>query len=116
MLRAVEKKVKEEHNKYLLRPFKTHEVKDGFSMHLDKSPGPNGMNPAYFQTYWDIVGKEVTSTCIKHLKEGIIPEVMNSAQIVLIPKKSKPDRILDLHPIALCNVLDIIIAKILAKY
>ena len=87
MLRAVEKKVKEEHNKNLFRPFETHEVKDGFSMHLDKSPGPNGMNPAFFQTYWDIVGQEVTSTCIKHLKEGIIPEVMNSTQIVLIPKK-----------------------------
>ena len=55
MLRAVEKKVKEEHNKYLLRPFETHEVKDGFSMHLDKSPGPNSMNPAFFKligTLW----------------------------------------------------------------
>ena len=55
MLKAVEKKVKEEHNKYLLRPFETHEVKDSFSMHLDKSPSPNCMNPTFFKligTWW----------------------------------------------------------------
>ena len=47
----------EEHNQFLLRSFQIQEVEEAiFSMHPDKAPGPDGMNPAFFQTYWDIVG------------------------------------------------------------
>lgn len=31
-----------------------------FSMHPDKSRGPDGMNPAFYQQFWDVVGKDVT--------------------------------------------------------
>ena len=36
----------------LSRPFEIQEVKEAiFSMHLDKAPGLDGMNQAFFQTY-----------------------------------------------------------------
>ena len=28
-------------------------------MHLDKSPGPDGFNPAFYQRFWDLVGDDV---------------------------------------------------------
>ena len=54
ILGNVEKKVTDEHNRYLLRPFDAQEVKDAISsMHTNKSPGSDGMNPAFLQAYWE---------------------------------------------------------------
>ena len=59
----------------------------------------------------NMVGQEVTTTCLKCLNDGSILEAMNSTQIVLIPKKAKLCRIYDLRPIALCNVLYKVLAN-----
>ena len=48
-------------NSSLIRPFEAQEVKEViFAMHPDKSPGPDGMDPGFFQEFWDIVGLQVT--------------------------------------------------------
>ena len=31
-------------------------------MHPDKSPGPNGMNPAFYQKIWSIVCKDIVTS------------------------------------------------------
>lgn len=37
------------HNQLLLEPFTASDVTEAlFSMHPDKSPGPDGMNPAFY--------------------------------------------------------------------
>ena len=47
-------------NEFLLAPYTDIEIEDAlFSMHPDKSPGPYGLNPAFFQRYWHIMGQEV---------------------------------------------------------
>ena len=52
IFRCVKQKVTTLQNQELIRPFKGHEIKDAiFSMHLDKSPGPDGMNPGFFQHF-----------------------------------------------------------------
>lgn len=44
-------------NDELVRPFDSTEVKEAvFGMHLDKSPGEDGLNPGFFQKCWDVVG------------------------------------------------------------
>ncbi|CAH9063489.1 unnamed protein product [Cuscuta europaea] len=79
----------------LLRPIRPEEVKEAvFDMHPDKAPGSYGMNSAFFQAYWDIVGPEVVQ-----LYSGIFKE-LNLINLVLIPKKDKPDNLGDWRPIA----------------
>lgn len=44
-------------NEALTQEFTECEVKDDlFAMHPDKSPGSDGMNPSFYQKFWDIVG------------------------------------------------------------
>lgn len=98
---------------FLLQPFEEKEVKAAlFSMHPDKSPGPDGMNPAFFQNYWDITGRHVISSCLNFLNNGFLPVHLNDTSLVLISKKKNPEFMTDLRPISLCNVLYKIISKV----
>lgn len=55
------KKVSDEHNKELTLPMTNEEVKKAvFAIHPKKSLDPDGLNSAFFQTYSNIVGTEVT--------------------------------------------------------
>ena len=112
----VPRRVTEEQNRYLLNPFEAEEVKTApFSMHPDKAPGPDGMNLGFFQTYWDIVGEQVTSACLDCLQNCRLPLGINDTTLVLIPKKEKSTKLPDLRPISLSNIIYKIIAKVLAN-
>lgn len=55
-------------------------------MHPTKASGPNGFHAAFYQRYWSLVGKEVTSLAFNFLNsEGSIEEI-NQTFILLIPK------------------------------
>ena len=71
-------------NRFLLADFDAQEIKDViFSMHHDKSPGPDGMNPGFFQSYWDVVGEQVTKACLEVLKYKSLSKEWNETWIVL---------------------------------
>lgn len=56
--------VTEEQNAQLIKTISKEEVKDAvFSMHPGKSPGHDGLNPAFYQVYWSIVGNDVVKFC-----------------------------------------------------
>lgn len=84
-------------------------------MHPDKASGPDGLNPAFFQQFWPSLGREVFETCKGWLNQCKFPNELNETNVVLIPKKENADRMTDLRPIALCNVLYKILAKVLAN-
>ncbi|XP_019198180.1 PREDICTED: uncharacterized protein LOC109192007 [Ipomoea nil] len=86
-----------------------------FQMHPDKSPGPDGFGPGFFQYFWDIVGGEVTAFCRCFLDSAKLPGGANDTLVVLIPKKARPESMKDLRPIALCNVIYKIVAKVCAN-
>lgn len=82
-------------------------------MHPDKASGPDGLNPAFFQHFWNLIGKEVFICCQQWLVEASLPATVNDTTLVLIPKKDSVDDPKDLHPIDLCNVFYKIVAKVL---
>jgi hypothetical protein len=57
----------------------------------------------------------VVKEVLQVLRGGSIPEGWNETVVVLIPKVQNPDRIKDLHPISLCNVVYKLISKVLAN-
>lgn len=108
--------VTEEQNTALLLPFSELDVKDALdSMHPNKAAGMDGLNPAFFQKFWSIVGKDVSEECLRIINSGSIPPQLNQIAIVLIPKRSHLQSMNDLRPISLCNVIYKIIAKMLAN-
>ncbi|XP_019168807.1 PREDICTED: uncharacterized protein LOC109164714 [Ipomoea nil] len=60
ILDCLDNRVSAGQNAMLLREVSAEEVKGAlFAMHPDKSPGPDGLSPAFFQNYWAIIGSEV---------------------------------------------------------
>ncbi|XVE49462.1 hypothetical protein DITRI_Ditri01bG0084300 [Diplodiscus trichospermus] len=116
IFQAVQTCISPTQNNELVSEFTLEEVKEAlFSMHPDKAPGPDGMNPAFYQRMWDIVGKDITDACLQFLNGCFLPEGLNDTNIILIPKKECPEFITDIRPISLCNVLYKIVAKVLAN-
>lgn len=95
----------------------THEeVKQAvFSMYPDKSPGIDGLNPVFFQTYWSIVGRDVVKFCQDYIRNGELLNGINQTLICLIPKIKVPQDMTDLRPISLYNVLVRILSKVLVN-
>jgi hypothetical protein len=55
----------------------------------------------------------VTQEALNVLNGGQLPEGWNETTIVLIPKVKNPDKLKDLRPICLCNVVYKIVSKVL---
>ncbi|CAN0861736.1 LINE-1 reverse transcriptase homolog [Linum grandiflorum] len=100
----------------LCLPITAEEVKVAlFSIPEDKSPGPYGFTSCFYKVMWDIVQDDVVAAILQFFETGIMPKVVNSTLISLIPKKANATHIRDFWPIACCNVLYKCVAKILAR-
>lgn len=83
-------------NKVLAEAFEQEEVVMALKqMHPRKAPGPDGMAALFFLNYWDIIGPAVSGAMIEALNTGTIPNQLNHTFITLIPKKKRPDFIVD---------------------
>jgi hypothetical protein len=80
-----------------------------------KSLGLDGYSAGFYQKVWTTVGDEVTKAALSFLNGGPFDTVLNSTNIVLIPKVSTPSKLTDYRPISLCNMLYKIIAKVFAN-
>ena len=80
-----------------------------------KAPGPDGMPPLFFQTYWIDVGMDITQAMLSCLNSGSIIKSINHTFITLIPKVNNPERVSDFRPISLCNVIYKIVSKVIAN-
>lgn len=108
--------ISQEQNLQLIKDFSFEEFTIATKqMHPDKASGPDGLNPAFFQNFWPVMGKEIFEYCKDWLHTKKFPGELNSTNVVLIPKKENASCMKDLRPIALCNVLYKILAKVLAN-
>lgn len=80
-----------------------------------KAPGPDGMPPLFFQTYWPDIGTNITEAVLSSLNLGSLLKSINHTFISLIPKVKNPKRVTEFRPISLCNVIYKIISKVIAN-
>lgn len=84
-------------------------------MKPDKSPGPDGFIPTFFQRLWKLIGTDVYECCVRWLNDMDFSSTPNDTNVVLIPKCKCPQTMKDPCPISLCNVLYKILSKVLAN-
>jgi len=73
------------------------------------------MNLFFYQKFWDIIRDDVSAAVLSIFHGHPIPPALNRTFLVLIPKKHKPDLILDFRPISLCNVIYKLVTKVIAN-
>ncbi|KAL9675743.1 hypothetical protein QQ045_003949 [Rhodiola kirilowii] len=113
---GIPKLVTKEMNDMLMAPFTEGEVKRAlFQMHPTKAPGLDGFSVIFYQSNWSIVGQDVVNEALNCLNNGILNTKINETLIVLVPKVKKVERVEELRPISLCNVIMKIITKALAN-
>ena len=117
VLASVDRVVTGEMVRNLVRPYTVEEVRIAlFQMHPSKAPGLDGMSPFFFQRFWHIVGHDVIEAVLSCLHSGRYLHKMNYTYIILIPKKSNPQNIMEYQPISLGNVVSRLISKVLANW
>ena len=108
--------ITDEDNQMLTEPFSFDEFKTtAFSMQANKCSGPDGFNPGFYQHFWDMCGMEIYQAGCEWLLQGVFPPHINSTNIALIPKGDVQTSMKYWRPIALCNVVYKIVAKVLAN-
>jgi hypothetical protein len=86
VLALISPRVSDEDNSLLVAPITKEEIRTAlFQMHPDKSPGPDGFNPAFFQNFWHLCGDEVFTATKDWLGRGFFPSSLNETNICLIP-------------------------------
>ncbi|KAM0881450.1 hypothetical protein ACQ4PT_032931 [Festuca glaucescens] len=98
-------------------PFDVDEIKDVvFSLPSVKASGPDGFIGAFFKACWDIIKADITAA-ILHLANlrGGCANLINSANIILIPKRPDAAGLADYRPISLIHSLSKIFSKLLAN-
>jgi hypothetical protein len=116
VLSLISPRISAEDNTLLEAPITKEELRTAlFQMHPDKSPGPDGFNPAFFQNFWHLCGDDVFMAAKDWLQRGYFPSSLNETNICLIPKCDSPKSMKEFRPISLCNVLYKVVSKLLAN-
>ena len=106
VLQHVQPKVNVGMNTSLTAPYSAEEVREVvFQMLPSNAPGPNGLNPFFYQHFWDIVGEDVTKATLEILEGAGLTPSFNHTNVALISKKPGPTNMSDFQPISLCNVI-----------
>jgi hypothetical protein len=82
----------------------------------DKAPGPDGFTGAFFKKCWPIIKFDVMRAILQFNNLHVATlHWVNSANIVLLPKKEGAEEINDYRPISLIHAIAKIIAKMIAS-
>jgi len=97
-------------------PFSEHEVLTAIKqLPHDKAPGPDGFTGCFFKECWNLIKHDLLAAInYFHMGRCANLNLLNKANIVLIPKKEEVESISDFRPISLIHTFTKIISKILA--
>ena len=86
-------------NRKLAAEFIECEVHEALSQKAPlKAPGSDDMPPLFFQHFWGLVVKEITSFVLFFLNSTTLPEHINHTFLTLIPKVKNPELVSEFHP------------------
>ncbi|XP_057251329.1 uncharacterized protein LOC130591670 [Beta vulgaris subsp. vulgaris] len=86
-----------------------------FDLAPDKSPGPDGFPPFFFQKYWTLVGNSVVRAVKAFFHSGNILKEINHTFLALIPKIDNSSNANHFRPISLCSTIYKIISKVICN-
>jgi hypothetical protein len=116
LLRCVPTRVTAMMNEELVKEYTEEEVKLALDSMGDlKAPSPDGMPALFYKKFWDTVGMDVAREVIALLNGGLMQEGWNDTVVVLIPKVKIPEKLKDMCPTSLCNVMYKIASKVLSN-
>jgi hypothetical protein len=108
-------KVTQEQSVLLTKDITEEEIHEAlFSIGNDKAPGPDGFNSLFYKKMWPQLKDDMIKAVKEFFSTGRILRQINHSLIALIPKFNNAETVGDYRPIACCNVLYKIIAKVLA--
>lgn len=82
----------------------------------DKAPGPDGFTNRFYKSCWAIIKQDVMAAVgAIHAGDARKLHLVNSAYMVLIPKKDDPKGVGDYRPISLVHSFGKLITKIMAN-
>ncbi|KAI0515995.1 hypothetical protein KFK09_008666 [Dendrobium nobile] len=100
----------------IISPVLDEEVKKiVFSGNSNSAPGPDGFNFFFYKSTWHIIGSWVCKAVSSFFNKCYMPNGVKATALAIIPKHKNAADISDYRPIALCNVLYKIMAKVLAE-
>ena len=106
VLEHVPQLITDEMNSYLSSEFLECEVSAALNQMAPlKALGLGGMPSLFYQHFWGLVDKDVSSSILSWLNTGTLPHPVNHTFITLIPKTENPEYVTHFRPISLCNVL-----------
>ena len=116
ILEVIQPLVTEDMNTSLIKEFTRHEVDIALKEMVPlKAPSPDGMPHLFFQSFWHLIGDDVSKAVLDCLNSCHIPKEFNFTYVTLIPKVKNLENISEFRPITLCNVIYKLISKVLAN-
>jgi len=100
----------------LAAPFTDDEILKAISLTPSgKAPGPDGFTANFFKSCWEIIrGDLMAALNTFHDLRCLNFDLLNTANIVLLPKKEGADSIGDYRPISLIHSIAKLLAKVMA--
>lgn len=116
VLKLIQPIISSSDNAFLLAPILKEGIyHDVIQMHPDKSPGPDGFNPTFYQNFWDTCGDDIFNEAKLWVNRAFFLDKLNDTNICLIPKYGNPTSMKDLRPISLYNIVYKVVTKLLAN-
>lgn len=112
----MESRVSQEDNIALIAPVSEGEIMEAvFQIPPTRTPGPDGFTGYFYHDHWETVGQDMVKIVKAFWHSGSLLRKLNHTNLVLIPKVKCPRNMMQFRPIALCNVIYKIIAKVLTN-